>query len=269
MTLKTLLLHADDDDRLDARLSLSMTLARKHDAKIFAIFPLLPPPSTVIYAEYVPAQIIKMQIEGERERAEATRARIANRLDRERVAWEWRAIAGDGASVLASTGSVADLIVMSQDASDAVAPAVAAVTLAAGRPVLCLPHSGRVESCGRRILIAWNGSRESARAAHDALPFLREAERVVLFTMAEGQDDRASVMDAAAHLSAHGAKIDVVRTKPGGIDIGNAILNAAADSGADLIVMGAYGHTRIGEWIFGGATRTILQSMTVPTLLSH
>jgi nucleotide-binding universal stress UspA family protein len=265
--MRTLLLHIDGDEGFESRLALATDVARAHGAKLFCVF--VPLPAPYFYGEYIPVDLIQRHNEAERARAEQLRAGLASRLSREGIVWEWRELNGPLEPALAAAGAIADLILMSQDRLDAESPAIAAVALSAGRPVLCVPHSGTFRTCGRRILVAWNGSRESARAAHDALPFLVRADRVVLFAAEEKSPAGSSVMDAAAHLSAHGATIEVTRTTLNDIDIGTAILNAASDTSADLIVMGAYGHTRLREWAFGGATRTILESMTAPVLLSH
>jgi nucleotide-binding universal stress UspA family protein len=267
MSLRTLLLHVDSDDRFEVRLALAIDIAHAHGTKLFCVF--VPLSAPYFYGEYIPVDLIQRHNDAERIRGEQLRASLADRLNREAIAWEWRELDSPLESALPAVGGIADLIIMGQDRFDVQSPTVAAVALSAGRPVLCVPHSGTFRTCGRRILLAWNGSRESARAAHDALPLLVRAERVYLFAADEKSPTGSSVVDAAAHLSAHGAPIEVLRTTLADVDIGTAILNAAADTSADLIVMGAYGHTRLREWAFGGATRTILESMTPPVLLSH
>ncbi|HJQ60091.1 MAG TPA: universal stress protein [Vineibacter sp.] len=269
MSLRTLLVHGAVDNRMLARSTLAATLAREHDASLAFVFPLQGASAALMYAEHVPAAAIQRQIETERQHATEIRARIADRMAHEGVRMEWRSLEGRPVSLLAGAGSVADIIVMSQDPHDADVPMVAAVVLTAGRPVLCVPHTGSFATCGRRILLAWNGSRESARATHDALPLLRRAGAVRIFAGDTVSDGGASPEDAAAHLAAHGAKVDLRRGTLGDVDAGRAILDAATEWGADLIVMGAYGHSRLREWVFGGATRTVLRSMTVPTLLSY
>jgi nucleotide-binding universal stress UspA family protein len=269
MAYKTLLVHADTDQRLNVRVTLAAAIAREHGARLLVVYPIQPLLTSMFYAEHVPVQAIQAHIEIEWRNAAEVQAQIADRMAREGVPWEWRTVEGQLESVLASSGAVADLVVMGQDEREYESPMVATVALTAGRPVLCVPHGGTFASCGRRVLLAWNGSRESARAAHDALPFLQRAENVVLFAADPEAAAGASATDAAAHLAAHGAKVELRRATVGDDGAGRAILDAAAQTGADLVVMGAYGHTRLREWVFGGATRTLLQAMTVPVLLSH
>lgn len=267
MRFRTLLVHANADPRLQARLGLAVSVAREHGAKLMIVYPIQPLLTSMFYGEHVPMQAIEAQLEQERSNAAGIKDETAEYLSREGIAWEWRTQESAPEPVLAGSGAIADMIVMGQDDRDS--SLVATVALTAGRPVLGVPHTGKFATCGRRVLVAWNGSRESARATHDALPFLQKADNVVLFAADPEAGRGASVTDAAAHLAAHGAKVEVQRTALGDLDTGSAILNAAAETGADLIVMGAYGHTRLSEWVFGGATRSILQAMTVPVLLSH
>jgi nucleotide-binding universal stress UspA family protein len=146
------------------------------------------------------------------------------------------------------------------------------LVVASGRPVVLLPPEPPA-SVGRRVLVAWNASREAARAVADALPFLAAAEAVeVLVVDAEprpsghGEEPGA---DIAQHLVRHGAKVDVRRRSSAGEDVGRLILSAAAAFSADLVVMGAYGHSRLTEFVFGGATRTAMREARLPVLMSR
>lgn len=143
--------------------------------------------------------------------------------------------------------------------------------LASARPVLLIPYTHPDPLRVRRVLVTWDGSRESVRAMTDALPLLRSAERVTLMHWrsepAEGapQPGLASLRQWLARHDVQAEVRDEVTT----LAVGDALLNAASDHGADLVVMGAYGHARWAERLFGGVSRTLLQSMTVPVLMSH
>jgi hypothetical protein len=141
--------------------------------------------------------------------------------------------------------------------------------------------------CGRRVLLAWSGKRESARALRDALPLLQRAEQVEVVmhaAAAPGEEAEADPLaPVLAHLARHGvsARGRVVHAGEPSIlermqrpwtpdaPVAESLLSHAADSGADLIVMGGYGHSRAWELVLGGVTRTVLQTMTVPVLMSH
>jgi nucleotide-binding universal stress UspA family protein len=275
MSFRTLLVQADSDDRLMHRLSLAVSIARQHEARLIVVYVQREPVSLGMYSEPMGApavELIEQEIRTERERAEKLRETIDTMLKALHVEWEWRTSTGLPGEVLAATGAATDLIVMGQSQEVSATAPLAQVALSSGRPVLCIPYSGDFEAVGRRAVVAWHGTRESARALHDALPLLVKAEKVVLFTArdsVEGAGIDASSEDALKHLLAHGVKAELRHTALAGLDAGAAILNAVAEDSADLLVMGAYGHSRLRELVFGGATRTVLKSMTVPTLISH
>jgi len=122
-----------------------------------------------------------------------------------------------------------------------------------------------------KVLVCWDGSRSAARAAGDALPFLTRAGGIEVLIVAgeRGKGDEIPGADIGHHLARHGLKVDVKRIVATESDVANTILSYVADSSADLIVMGGYGHSRLREFILGGVTRGILEAMTVPTLMSH
>jgi nucleotide-binding universal stress UspA family protein len=147
------------------------------------------------------------------------------------------------------------------------------VLLASGRPLLAVPYAGQFERVGDRVLVAWNASREATRAVNDALPLLRGATIVTVLAVnpkhgIEGHGD-VPAADIVLHLARHGVKAEAAHTIANDISEGDALLSYAADLGADLIVAGGYGHSRARETVFGGVTRTLLEEMTVPMLLSH
>lgn len=139
--------------------------------------------------------------------------------------------------------------------------------LQSGRPALVLPYAGEIDAVGRTVLVAWNESREAARALTAALPWLRRAERV--HAVAYGEDAQVPLARLRHHLQVHGIAEPVLHAGGAADDVGSRLLSLAADVGADLLVMGCYGHSRAREWIVGGATRSILASMTLPVLLAH
>ena len=147
------------------------------------------------------------------------------------------------------------------------------VVLGAGRPVLVVPYAGTFKTVGQRVLVAWNAGREATRAVNDALPLLEGASKVTVLAVNPrgGLHGHGEVpgADIALHLARHGVRAEASALKSDDVAIGALLLSQAADLDADLIVMGAYGHSRLRELVLGGATREILRSMTVPVLLSH
>jgi len=180
----------------------------------------------------------------------------------------------DQAISLIEHAHCSDLAVLSQ--ADPAAPGhraaqrlVEQVVLYSARPTLLLPYAGVAEPPGKQVLVAWDDSREAARALSDALPLLQLASSVqVVRWQAPGAQARRGLDALHQWLAWHGVTAEV-RIETTSIDVADAMLSHAADMGADLIVMGAYGHSRWSERVLGGATRGLLQSMTVPVLMSH
>ena len=193
---------------------------------------------------------------------------------------EWRNVRIVGMEPVAAViehGRAADLIVASQSDPDwemsGLFDAPERLALESGRPVLIVPYAGRFGEIGKRVMVAWSGKREGARAVFDALPLLKSADKVALLCVvggdADGESGQLPGAEIAASLARHGVKVTVRKTMADEIGVADEILARLADEGSDLLVMGAYGHSRLREMVFGGVTRHILRHMTVPTLMSH
>lgn len=183
-------------------------------------------------------------------------------------------------SLLGSTDSfaelarAADLSIVKQpepDRNDGELDMVETALFSSGRPVLIVPYIQKAGFSVDYVLCCWDGSRAAARAIGDSLPLLKKAKRVKVLTIVTGKFDDKDVTgaDLATHLARHGINTELVRIPAADIDVANAILSHAADTNADMIVMGGFGHSRLREFVLGGATRGLLESMTVPTLMSH
>jgi nucleotide-binding universal stress UspA family protein len=156
-----------------------------------------------------------------------------------------------------------------QDSPEELLPEAA--LFGAGRPVLVVPYIQKTGLKLDRVMVCWDGSRAAARSIADATPFLERSKAIDVVSVAKEQGARDILpgFDIAHHLARHKLKVDLKRIVASDIDVASALLSHAADIGADLVVMGGYGHTRLREFILGGATRGILESMTVPVLMSH
>ena len=146
-----------------------------------------------------------------------------------------------------------------------------AVLFGSGRPMLMIPYIHRGPFKSDRVLIGWDGGAPAARAVHDAMPFLRKATTIDVVTINENEDSASEVSSTAliSHLTRHDLSARPHRITADTSNIHNAILSLAADNDTDLIVMGGYGHSRLREFILGGTTRGMLESLTVPALISH
>ncbi|MEO8598889.1 MAG: universal stress protein [bacterium] len=191
--------------------------------------------------------------------------------------FEQRVIDDEAAGGICLQARYSDLVVIGQIDPDLLSTTVLSdfpeyVLIHCGRPVLMIPYAGHFEKLGKRILIAWDGSKEATRAVTNAIPLLQRAEivHVVIFNNDVKSDIHGDQpgADIALYLARHGVKVEV-SVEASNIDIGNSLLSLANDMHVDLIVMGGYGHSRFRETILGGSTRTMMQSMTVPVLMSH
>jgi len=140
-----------------------------------------------------------------------------------------------------------------------------------GRPIIVVPYIQKQGLSLERVMVCWDGSRNAARAAADAMPLLARAKAVEVAVVVTGRGSAKELpgADFAQHLARHGLKVDLAELVAADIDVPNTILSHAADAGTDFIVMGGYGHSRWREFVLGGATRGILGSMTLPVLMSH
>ena len=145
------------------------------------------------------------------------------------------------------------------------------VLFESGRPVIFVPFIQKAALKLDRVLVCWDGSRAATRAVADAMPFLHRAKKIEVVMVAgkAAKGDEMAGADLGQHLARHGLKVEVKRITSPDIDVSSTVLSHAADSNADMIVMGGYGHSRLREFILGGVTRGILEQMTVPALMSH
>jgi len=279
MSYKTVMVHMDTSARANARLSLALRLARTFDAHVDGLFAMFEPRPREFYVMAGTADYYDTHRKLRMEQRGAIERLFRAELARAQVDGAWIAPEGDPVATVMQRSRTADLVILGQTNQDDPESYIAeqfpeTVLLGAGGPVLLMPYAGNFESVGEHVLIAWNGSREAARAVHDAIPFIVRAARVTIaaasttFTPAESQ---AACADLAAMLARHGATtVDITRFERDAAEsTGDALLSYAADGGYDLLVMGAYGHARLQELVLGGVTRSILASMTVPVLMSH
>ncbi len=275
MAFKDLLVIVDNDPACASRLDITRRLAESHEAHVTGLH-VMPHPFP-LYADVTAPQAV----EEEQRRELQAAAQRAEALFRERMRGttartEWRVAEGHVLDVVTLHARYADLVIAGQgidigQASAALDVLPAHLALAIGRPVLLVPRYGTFSTAGDSVLVAWNGSREATRAVHDALPLLARAKMVTVLSIdpEDTGEPRLPGGDIALHLSRHGVPVQTAAVKGHDMAVGELLLSYAADQGIDLIVMGAYGHTRLREMILGGATRDLLRSMTVPVLLSH
>lgn len=224
----------------------------------------------------IPVEAIEMQREESARTAKAAAASFESAAKKAGVSAETRTLEASVSGAASLFGAMArrfDLAVVGQaqrERGPSEELMVEAALFESGRPVVLVPYIQRQGLKLDRVLVCWDGSRTAARAIGDAMPFLERAKAVEVLTIAEeNKQEQMGGGEMVAHLGRHGISTSPRRTSMGEISIENVILSYAADSGADFLVMGGYGHSRWREFILGGATRGILASMTLPVLMSH
>lgn len=275
MNIRQMLVHLDTSPACEARVALACDLARRFDAHLTGLAPTgWLEMSVDVGLAMGPPNYVQLSMDHLRRRAEEAAERFRTQAQGLRSA---HAVIEeqDSAPAVVLHGRCSDLVVVGQhhpeDLMKTGGGALAEqVLMLLGRPVLVVPYVGAPGTCGRRILLAWKPTRESARAAADAMPLLQAAGHVdvVVFEEAGAPAGAAQLDDLSAWLTRHGVRHAASR-QPKVTDVGNALLSYAADRGSDLLVMGGYGHSRLREWVLGGATRSLLTQMTIPVVMSH
>ena len=264
---------ASRDAARDFAISVSAAFNAHLAAIGFAYEPMLPPLDTM---SPLPSELLDAEREANRKAASDAIAQFEEAARLAGVSVESRLVE---ASVAGSTnvfGSIArtfDLSVVGQADPKSMRDGlmIEGALFDSGRPVLVVPYIQRTGLKLDRVTACWDGSRNAARAINDAMPFLTRATAVDVITIDSGRDTTGEIKgaDIAQHLARHGLNVELRRINAGDVDVPNVILSDAADRDTDFIVMGGYGHSRLREFVFGGATRGILSSMTVPALMSH
>jgi len=280
MALKDIVVHLDTSAQSADRLRVAIELARRHEAHLIGLHVIDP----VVYDPIACGDVIGLTAVIEEIRVEATEAAgkveagFRERLRVEGIAGEWRLVEGRLADTVALHSRYADLAVLGQQNPDdprlsGWGAVIEQTLFSSGRPVLVIPYAGRFATVGRTVLIGWNARREAARAVNDALPLIAAAEQATVLTIdpdggLDGHGEQPAA-DIALHLARHGLRVTAAHVPSCGISPGDVLLNYAADTSADLLVIGAYGHSRMRELVMGGVTRTLLERMTIPVLMSH
>jgi len=277
--LKDILVHVDGGKAAERRVEAAAILAEAAEGHLVGLHVT----SAAEDLPWIEGYATEMVIRYATDRAESERVRARECFERQiagrALTHEWRETSGLADRTVALHGRTSDLIVLGQSepAANAFGPAPGIaehVPLSAGRPCLILPYAGHWPTLGRRVLVAWDGGREAARAVNDALPLLRRAQQVTIVTIGDRLQGGGTAAQGAAalgaHLTRHGLTVEVRHDSGGGaIAVPDVLLSLAADLSSDLLIMGAYGHNRLRELIMGGVTRAILDHMTLPVLMSH
>ncbi len=272
-------IHLSNDASCIRRIETGLQLAKNRDAAVVGVYPTDGIASYYYHEQVLPQEARTSLKHNQDKDKETTRQLFLDKAQEAGVAAQWRAPDGDADQALAQHARYSDLIIMSktprEEARRSLAPNLPeSVVMAAGRPVLLLPNAGPINSIGERILYCWDQRREAARAFTDAAPMLKSCQELVVL---EVDRDQAQFNSRDLHdddftnycISLGYPTPRHIVQHSDGLGVGHIILNTASDYSSDLIVMGAYGHSRMRQWVMGGASRTLLESMTVPVLMAQ
>lgn len=275
--LKSILVHMDDSPHCAARLRIANQLAAQHQASVTALYVAMPPFMQLSMSFAGSAEMVPIVQDFETQRHARARALFDQTVAAGMPRVKWAEVMGEPTWAISRQALLADLLVLGQRdpknerGSGLPFDFVESVLLASGKPALVVPTIKVAEPMGRVALVAWKETRESARAVAAAMPMLQKAAKVHVAIW----DDQSlrqygqAPLDIAQSLREHGVEAEVHHHGPASHEIGEILLSRAADLSADLLVMGCYGHGRAREWVLGGASRTVLQAMTLPVLMVH
>jgi nucleotide-binding universal stress UspA family protein len=278
MSFKDILVHVDSTAASRTRLQLALTLARRFDARLLGLH-VIPEPSVPPYFKpSVVNRIAAIYAKNAKVAADRAEAQFRRETKDSAAIVAWQCAAGNMEELIAERARFADLLVLGQfDAENP--PTISAFLLPAkvvfgsAAPILVVPNAGKFSNVGRRPLVAWDGSREAARAIQDAMPLLEAAERVSVLAIDPLREDHmhrgvhtSEVVDHLAHHGVHAEGIAMSSDRKG---VMHDLLERASSLGADLVVMGAYGHSRVWEFLVGGTTQDLLERTTIPVLMSR
>lgn len=279
MAIKDILVHLNGTDDGKAVVEAAIGLAERHDARLVGLYAGVPYDMPTYVIAQLPAEVIIAHQAHVEENAKATadmfeKACMADGISHDYREGDWRDPVED---VVCLHARYADIVMIAQPGPDsAIAHAreiADRIVLGAGAPVIIVPSASPKDSIGDKVLVGWDGGAHAARAIRDALPILEKASSVKVLAV-DPKPGRAGLgdlpgADLASFLATHGVKAEADHRKSVGGDVGATLLNEAADYGADLIVTGGYGHSRLGELLLGGVTDTLMEQSSVAVLMSH
>ncbi len=271
--MKSILLHIDHDHAMAARLQVALDIARATNGHITCL-------QAVSYEVFAPGDFYGSAIAAAmpviKENAEKLRAQIERDLENEEVPWDWRFVYGIAPHRLLEHSPLADVIIVgpSDAGEEGRGPSalVGDLVLKAKIPVLVVPESAKGFDISAPMLVAWNGSSEACHALRAAVPLLACSCKVTLASVAEASDKQRfdfPATDGARYLSRHGIDCEIVEIPRGEARIADTLFSAAQLRECGLMVMGAYGHSRLAEMLLGGVTRQMLREPEMPILLTH
>lgn len=283
MSYKTITTFLPVPERVTPLLDAMLPIVRANDAHHVGLHVI--PRIVTVYSGYsgvdyqVPVEVVERQEGKFRKRASDTEAVFREHSERSKISSEWKCVEsvhGALADDISEHSICSDLLVIGLEVeqdSKGWTELPASIAMQTGRPVLAIPNAANIKPIGKRVMVAWNDSRQAARAAFDAIPLMLSADSVKVLTIDPktntGHDKIACGEEIALALVRHAIKAEAITIKDSKKSVGKEIVARVEDDECDLLVMGCYGHSRFRESLLGGATRRLLKRMPVPVLFSH
>jgi nucleotide-binding universal stress UspA family protein len=275
--VKDVLVNLTGGQRQDFAADFAISMAKVFDAHVVGVGFIYEPviPGSVLGG--IPTDLIEVQREENTKNAKAALARFEALAKQAELSFEPRildASIGGAADLFGRIARRFDLAVVGQARREYGASEellIEGALFGSGRPVVVVPYVQKQGLTLERVMICWDGSRPAARAIADSIPFLTRAKNVEIVVVTGERDKSGEITGAnmSRHLARHGVTVEIKRLAADTIGVQAAILAHAAETGADFMVLGGFGHSRLREFILGGVTRSILASMPVPVLMSH
>ncbi len=278
MAYKEIVIHLDGSKGQEAFVKTVAGFARKHNARLVGVYAGTAFELPAYIEAQLPPEVLDTHLKQVEETAEDSMNAFRKMAEAEGVPFDVRRGDSQIAESICLHSRYADIAAIMQpnkedDGAGARRDVADHVVLGAGAPVLMVPHRWTSDTIGKKIVVAWDGSMQAARAGRDAMPLLHDADEVHVLTVgpkpgARGIGDVPGA-DYTQYLASHNVEVELKNIKPAGQSVGDAILEYCRDIKADLLVSGGYGHARIGELILGGVTDTLIERATIPLLMSH
>lgn len=279
MAYKTIVAVLQDEDDARRVLDVAVALASRAQAHLIGVHAEPLPVPVASPMGFPDAAMMGASEDMSRERAQKLEKLFSDRMSREAVASEWRSMfsfSGDSALSALESARCGDIVIAGQvdpDKGASGSPDIETLIQGAGRPVLVVPWRGKASTEAKRIVLAWNGSRQAARAAFDALGFIRQAEQTTVLTINPvenpGEQGPLPGTEIAATLARQGANVVVDSRRSGEASVAETIASVVAEKNADLLVLGAFSHSRLKEMFFGGTTRSTIENPPCLTLFAR
>jgi nucleotide-binding universal stress UspA family protein len=274
MTIRNILYHGFNGKAGDAVERAAVLLANDYDASLTALSVVDNTPIPTYVMPYVPVNMPESYIDEARADAQKVKARCTESERTSGRSIEWRYAEGNLRAIFTQHARYTDLCVLAQGAGDnvPVGPSLnlpSDLVLSTGRPILVVPWNWNGSHIGKLVVVAWDASREATRALHDSMSILERADAVKVITVGPEKTRHISGAETAQHLAHHGVKVEAEHIIERDRSTAEAICDAVKDFGADLLVSGAWGHSRMLQTIMGGVTRDLLHNPPAPLFLSH